>query len=82
MHFSEEEIGKIITDKIFALSYKKISSQEETLIESGILSSITVVELAVELEKTFLISFSFVEVNKENFNTAGAIRKLIQKKFT
>ncbi len=80
MHFSDGEIGKIITDKIFAISYKKISSEEEALVESGILSSITVVELAVELEKIFSVSISFMEINKDNFNTMAAIKHLIVKK--
>lgn len=80
MRFTEEEISKIISDKIFALSYKKISSELEPLVESGILSSITMAELAVELERTFSVSISFMEMSRENFNTAGAIKTLIQKK--
>ena len=80
MRFSEEEITAIITKIIFDLTYKRISSSEEELIESGILSSITIAELAVELEKSFSVSISFMEINKENFNSVSAIKKLLVKK--
>jgi len=79
MRFSEEEITAIITKIIFDLTYKRISSSEEELIESGILSSITIAELAVELEKSFSVSISFMEINKENFNSVSAIKKLLVK---
>lgn len=79
MQFSEEKISEIISGKIFELTYKKISSADEELVDKGILTSITVVELAVELEKAFSVSISFMEVNKENFNSVNAIKNLIQK---
>lgn len=75
-----EEIEKLIAERIFALTLKKIVSPQEELIESGILNSITLAELAVELEKTFSVSFSFIEVNKENFSSIGKIEQLLRKK--
>jgi len=80
MHFSEEEIVEIIKKLIFGLTYKTISAENEALVDSGILSSITVAELAVELEKSFSVSISFMEINKENFNTLSTLKKLIQTK--
>jgi acyl carrier protein len=79
MQFSDEKITAIISDKLFELTYKKVSSADEELVDKGILTSITMVELAVELEKMFSISISFMEVNKENFNSVNTIKKLIQK---
>jgi acyl carrier protein len=79
MQFSEEKISEIISEKIFELTYKKISSTNEELVDKGILTSITMVELAVELEKAFSVSISFMEVTKENFNSVIAIKNLIQK---
>ena len=80
MRFTKEEINKLVSENIFALTYKKGVSAEEELIESGILNSITVAELAVALEKVFSISFSFMEITKENFCTLGYITNLILKK--
>jgi acyl carrier protein len=79
MSFSEEKITAIILEEIFKLTYKKVFSADEELVDKGILTSITVVELAVELEKAFSISISFMEINKENFNSLNAIKKLVQK---
>jgi acyl carrier protein len=80
MRFSEEEITATITKLIFGLTYKTISSEKEVLVDSGILSSITIAELAVELEKSFFVSISFMEINKENFNTLSSIKNLIKSK--
>ena len=80
MQFSAEEIERIIAEKIFELTHKKNLLTNEELIESGILSSVTVAELAVELEKEFAINISFMEVNKENFKSVSAIKNLLLKK--
>ena len=79
MQFSEEKIEQIISERIFELTYKKISSTNEELVDSGILSSITIAELAVALEKEFKLSISFMEVTKENFKSVNAIKTLILK---
>ncbi|HEX7414799.1 MAG TPA: phosphopantetheine-binding protein [Bacteroidia bacterium] len=79
MQFSEEEVTNIILKNIFELTYKKVSSVDEELVDSGILTSITMVELAVALEKALSVSISFMEINKENFKSITTIKKLIQK---
>lgn len=80
MQFSEAEIEKTISEKIFGLTYKKVSSEREELIDSGILTSITIAELAVELERAFSVSFSFMEVSKENFRSVYMIKRLVSQK--
>ncbi len=60
MQLSEEKIEQIISQKIFELTYKKISSPDEELVNSGILTSITLAELAVALERELAISISFM----------------------
>ncbi len=80
MHFTETEIEKIISDKIVGLTHKKIASPDEELVESGILTSITIAELAVEVEKLFSVSVLFMDVSKENFTSVNTIKKLVQKK--
>jgi len=80
MQLSEEKIEQIISQKIFELTHKKISSPDEELVDSGILTSITLAELAVALEKELAISVSFMEINKENFKSVAAIKNLMLKK--
>ncbi len=79
MQFSEEKITQLISEEIFELTYKKISSLDEELVESGILTSITLAELAVALEKKLPINISFMEINTSNFKSVNAIKKLILK---
>jgi acyl carrier protein len=80
MSATEEEIESVLKKLIFGLTHKIISSDEEELVESGILNSITIAELAIELEKSFSVSVSFMEINKENFTDLSAIKKLVQTK--
>ncbi|HTA63158.1 MAG TPA: phosphopantetheine-binding protein [Bacteroidia bacterium] len=80
MQFSVEKIEQLISEKIFELTYKKVSSTNEELVDSGVLNSVTIVELVVELEKELAVSISFVEVTKENFKTINAIKTLLLKK--
>jgi acyl carrier protein len=80
MSFIKEEIERIITDAIFELTLKRIRFPEEELIKSGVLTSITVAELAVTLEKVFSISFLFIEIKPENFKNLVTITKLVQAK--
>ena len=79
MQFSDEKIAELISKKVFELTYKRVSSPDEELVEKGVLTSITMVELAVELEKVFSISISFMEINKENFKSVNTIKNLLQK---
>ena len=79
MQFSEEKVITIILENIFELTYKKVSLIDEELVDRGILTSITMVELAVALEKALSISISFMEIKKENFKSVNAIKDLIQK---
>jgi acyl carrier protein len=82
MRFSEEEITARLSKLIFGLTHKTISSEKEELVESGILNSITIAELAIEIEKSFSVSVSFMEINKENFNDLHSIKNLIKTKLT
>lgn len=79
MPLSEEKIEQIILQNIFELTYKKISSPDEELVDSGILTSITLAELAVALEKKLAVNISFMEINASNFKSVNAIKQLILK---
>jgi acyl carrier protein len=79
MQLPEEKIATIISDKLFELTYKKVSSADEELVYKGILTSITMVELAIELERAFSVSISFMDINTANFKSVNAIKELIKK---
>ena len=80
MSFSEEEITAAVSKLIFGLTHKTITSEKEELVESGILNSITIAELAVEIEKHFSVSISFMEISKEHFNDLHSIKNLVKNK--
>lgn len=70
--------GKI-KEKIKEVSFNSVESTQ-SLIASGLLDSITLVDLAVALESEFRISIPFNEVNPEHFETVESIEKLIRSK--
>ena len=82
MRISGEEIEKIISEKITAITLKKNISPQHDLIEQGILTSVTIMELAVALEKEFGISFSFMEITRESFSSVLSIRAVLLKKLS
>jgi acyl carrier protein len=69
----------IVKEKIFEIAYKRVTDAEE-LFDSGVLSSILVVDLAVALEDAFALSIPFTEISVENFNTAKKISAYIDSK--
>lgn len=54
-------------------------TKEETLIDDHILDSFGVITLVSELEEAFDISIEAAEMIPENFNSAGAIWKMVQR---
>lgn len=47
-------------------------------VEDGLLDSFDVVQLVSELENTFNITISALDILPENFNSANAIEKLVK----
>jgi methoxymalonate biosynthesis acyl carrier protein len=69
----------IIKEKIKESAFKKVNDTDE-LFQSGILSSILVVDLATSLEDEFNISIPFTEITLENFSTAEKISAYVERK--
>ena len=69
-----------ISAAIFSIARKKNILPDDDLIESGILNSLTIMELAVALEKKLKVEFSFLEVSKENFRSIQSMETLLSKK--
>ena len=68
-----------IKEKIKEVAFKKVNDDDE-LFQSGILTSILVVDLATSLEDEFHISIPFTEITLENFSTPQRIRAYIETK--
>ncbi len=74
-----QETIDTVKEKIREVAFKKVNDNDE-LFQSGILSSILVVDLATSLEDEFGISIPFTEITLENFGTAEKIRAYIAGK--
>ena len=72
-------LSALVNSLIFEITCKKIHSELEELIESGILNSINLAELAVALEKKTGHPIPFIEIKKENFKTVHAICNLLTR---
>jgi len=77
--FKKDKLEKQILLSIENVSLKKVGLTD-SLIKSGILDSITLVDLAVELEKTFDLSIPFTDLNENNFETAEKINLYLHQK--
>jgi acyl carrier protein len=53
---------------------------EDSLWESGVLDSITIVEFATELEEEYEIEIPFDDIIVENFETLSLVIKYLKKK--
>ena len=67
---------EVILKRIEEATFKKVIA-DEPLISSGLLDSITLVELAVAIEEEFDIKIPFNDVNPQNFENAANIEKLV-----
>ena len=68
-----------LLDKIEEIAFSTVEINEP-LWSSGILDSITIVELAVEVENEFGIKIPFDEIIEDNFQTVSNLMAYISKK--
>ena len=73
------DLNEIIIEKIKEIAFKKVTADVD-LFETGILSSILVVDLAVELENELTISIPFTEITVDNFRTVEKINLYLKSK--
>ncbi len=82
----KESLNETINDDVNTIKklIKKVTlknvSHNDSLISSGILDSMTSVELSVQLEKKFEIQISSIEINKNNFENVSKIFELVLRK--
>ena len=70
-----EELMEILREIDDSIDYEK----ETALIDSQLLDSFGVITLVAELEENFDITIEAAEIVPENFNSAEAIWKMIQR---
>lgn len=68
-----------IIDKIEEIAFSRVEI-EDSLWEAGVLDSITIVELATELEVEYGINIPFDEIITDNFETVSRIINYINRK--
>lgn len=68
-----------LQDKIEEIAFSSVEAGE-SLWESGVLDSITIVELAVEIENEYNIKIPFDEIIEDHFETVDLLVKYIQSK--
>lgn len=68
-----------LIDKIEEISFERVELGD-SLWTSGVLDSITIVELAVEIEGEYNIEIPFDEIVEDNFETLSNLIAFIEKK--
>jgi len=70
---------EFLIEKIEEVSFSEVT-ENDSLWEAKVLDSITIVELAVEIEDEYNIKIPFEEITVEHFETVALIINYIQKK--
>ncbi len=68
-----------LVDKIEEISFERVELSD-SLWQSGVLDSITIVELAVDIEEEFGIEIPFDEIIEDNFETLTNLLAFIRRK--
>jgi len=55
-------------------------SNEESLIENGVITSLTIISLLVFLEETYNITFNYEELNEETVESLNNIEQIVLTK--
>ena len=68
-----------LKQEIKNIAFKSVD-RKESLIKSGLLSSITVVDLAVSIEEQYNIKIPFTDISKDNFDTIELMIQFLRSK--
>jgi len=75
------DLAQYISDEIEALTFKKVLTTTP-LISSGLLDSITIVDLAVAIEEETNIKINFTDIKIENFDNIEMILEYLTNRKT
>ena len=70
---------EFLIEKIEEISFERVDV-DDSLWQSQVLDSITIVELAVELEEEYNIEIPFDEIIEDNFETVSRLIDFINRK--
>lgn len=71
----EEKVIKLLSEKLPEIDF----TASDTLIDDGILDSLTITTVIAELSVSFGVLIPFEEISEDNFNSVSAIAALVEK---
>ena len=69
----EEKILSLLSEKIPEIDF----TASDTLVEDGILDSLTITTIIAELSMEFGVMIPVEQINEDNFNSVGAMARLV-----
>lgn len=78
----DNKVQKYISEKFLQSSAKPEITNDDSLLETGILDSAGIFELIVFLEKEFSVAISDEEIIPDNFENITCITNLIESKLS
>lgn len=72
----KKEILEILSDAVPAVDFL----ESDTMMDDGILDSLTIVQIIGELSVEYDIEFAFEDLTPENFNSIDGIVALVERK--
>jgi acyl carrier protein len=75
------QVKEFIKREIKKLAFKDVG-YSDSLLKSGILDSITAVDLAVSIEEKYDIKIPFTDIGNQNFETIDTIVVYLESKFS
>jgi len=76
----KEKIKSILLNGFIEADNPDELQNDTTLISSGVLDSISILQLVDTLEKEFEIAFEAHEIDRDKFDTIDLINKLVEEK--
>ena len=73
---SNDQIIRLLSEKV----HVEAPSADSDLMESGLLDSLTLVELMASLEERFGIHISFDDIEIDNFRSASSIAEFVNQR--
>ncbi len=70
------EIGALIRDKLLV----KVNSPDDDLLSSGVLDSLTLVQLLVDLEQHFGVTIPLEELEIDDFRSVTSIARMVHSR--